>query len=194
MPDREEAVKALDRLSDDQLHDVVHVLANDPRVKRRKGWRGWWYRYAGSVAFLALVFLGAWGFIRLEGFHVGPIDVVGTTEANEEAIRQINAERAARTDVVASIIHDFCTTNNEQDTLLASLVKVSVDSGATFGKGIDLSQLTDFDIQVLTSIAKVQQLSEDTDTHLTRLFERKLKSLQNTTDCEAKVASFLNAG
>lgn len=154
-PDREEAIKALDRLTDDELHDVIHALAEDPRVKRRKGLRGWWYRYAGSVAFVALIVIAAVGFFRTDA----------AIDGNDQAIATINKERAARVDTVSGVIDLFCTTNNDQDFLLGTLVEISL-SGP---RPEDLTQR---------------------QRRFIRIFEDALAELEDPEDCVALVKSF----
>ncbi len=67
MPDRDEALRALKGLSRDELYAVVGELVIDPRVRRREGLRGWYYRYAGSIAFAVLIVLSAAGFFAIQG-------------------------------------------------------------------------------------------------------------------------------
>lgn len=102
-------MRAIDRLSDADLHAIVHRMIEDPRVRQRAGFRGWWYRYAGSVAFVTLIAIAAAGFFKVE-----------------DTVDRIEAERAARAGSVAGIIQLFCATDNEQDALLAQLVGVSL--------------------------------------------------------------------
>lgn len=168
-PEREEAVKALDRLSDEQLHDVIHSLTQDPRVKRRVGFKGWWYRYAGSVAFVSIVLTGAAGFF-----------VVDNT------IDTIEAERAARAESVSGIIDLFCSTNNAQDAALASLVDVSLNGQDSFGKGVE--DLSAFATAVVTAIREVQ--AKSADPVLTEVFEEVLADLKEPTRCGQLVRRF----
>lgn len=140
--------------------------------QRRTGLGGWWAKYAGSVAFVALIILGATGFFKIQN--------------NVDAIQQ---ERIARVDATSGIIRLFCDTNNEQDTTLAKLVEVSLNGG-TFGEGLDPAKLTQFDIAVLTSIAKVQRMTRDT-TQI-KVFRRELARLQDELPCGVLVESFLS--
>ena len=97
MPDRDEALAALRGLSEHDLKLVVGELTLDPRVRRREGFRGWWYRYAGSVAFVALVILGAAGFFYVQHFNVQLRDgLVANCENNANPLREYLAGEAQR--------------------------------------------------------------------------------------------------
>lgn len=67
---------------------------------------------------------------------------------------------------------------------LARLVNVSLQP-VEFGKGTDLSSLTEFDIAVQKAIAKVQKLQPDTSQTLT--FRVELKNLEKNTTCDITV-------
>lgn len=171
MPDREEAYRALDRLSDEELHEIVHRIAQDPRVLRSTGIKGWWRRYAGSIAFLSLIALAALGFWQ-----------------QGRTLDRIEQERTDRTESVTGIIEEFCGTNNKQDRTLARLVEVSLGGGG-FGEEVDPDSLTPFDLRVLTTISTVQAMTKDSQ--LERVFERELKDLQDDTSCRALVKNFV---
>jgi hypothetical protein len=111
-----------------------------------------------------------------------------------DAVATAEAERAARAESVKGIVDLFCAIDNNQDSILAELVAASVESGGTFGKGIDLTALTDFDVAVLSSIAKVQELDAGaSDTHLERTFERNLRELEDLTPCQEIIDRYVEA-
>lgn len=110
----------------------------------------------------------------------------------EGSIDDINTEREQRKLVVAQQVENTCTDNNEQDSTLAKLVAVSVQGQtAGFGSGIDPTLLTPFDVQVLTSIAKVQELSQQDNDELEQVFAKTLADLRAKRDCEEIVAAYL---
>ena len=94
-------------------------------------------------------------------------------------------QRDERIDANATIIESSCLTNNEQDEILAPLVRVSIDPGSsTFGSNIDPADLTTFDKQVIASIAKVQMLAaEGEPTEQELVFRRQWRRLEEETPC-----------
>jgi hypothetical protein len=102
---------------------------------------------------------------------------------------RIEDERAARAASITGIIDLFCSDNNAQDRTLAHLVEVSLSGDASFGAGLDPNALTPFDIQVLTSIGKVQELTEDNS--MQRVFRQELANLQDEDNCEGLISKFL---
>jgi hypothetical protein len=108
-----------------------------------------------------------------------------------EHVDDIEAERQDRIQNMAGIIDDNCETNNEQDQLLATLVAVSISGNSSFGDGIDRTQLTEFEAQVLAAINKVQSLQGDQRDVLTSVFEKKLADLRDLTDCAEAVSRFI---
>lgn len=125
MPDRDEALKALQELSDEELREIVDELVRDPRVRRREGWRGWWYRYAGSVAFVTLILIGAAGFFRIESVAEDAHDAA--TSANQTA-----AEVEAFTIRLREAQVESCERNNDtRRALIGSLRKQNHDSRQT---------------------------------------------------------------
>lgn len=112
-----------------------------------------------------------------------------------QAVEDINTERSARSEVVAGVINQFCEDNNGQDDTLAALVAASLkQSGGGFGEGVDTSQLTAFDVQVIASIQRIQAASGQKANMLTDIFQKKLEALRKRQDCEELVQSFVTAG
>lgn len=110
------------------------------------------------------------------------------------AVAVAERERSERADSVAGVIELFCDIDNVQDTTLADLVEVSIGSGdSSFGEGIDLSALSEFDLAVLASIAKVQELQATIEGGLSKVFREKLAELRDLTPCGRIVALFLAA-
>lgn len=66
MPDRKEIIDAIDAMTDEERSELLEQIVHDPRAKRRAGVRGWWYRYAGSVAFGLLILISAGGFFAID--------------------------------------------------------------------------------------------------------------------------------
>lgn len=133
------------------------------------------------------------GVIFISAAAATAILLSGAITDNEDAIDQIQVERSARIDTVAGIIDQNCSTNNAQDRLLARLLRVSANPDAGgFGAGVDLSTLSSFDLQVLGSIAKVQELTaEGPPNRLQRVFNAKRKELEALTPCQQLVARYL---
>jgi hypothetical protein len=90
LPDRQEALAALQGLSEHDLKLVIGELVLDPRVRRREGMRGWWYRYAGSVAFICLIAVAALGFTVLQNQQTQLVNgLVTGCEQNGNPLRAI---------------------------------------------------------------------------------------------------------
>lgn len=140
------------------------------------------------VPFVLVVLLAAFALYKVEGVAD---DAKATADATAAAVVTIEAERSQRIEVVGQIIKFTCEDNNSQDDTLAALVAVSL-SGSGFTEGIDRSRLTPFDLQVLTTLAKIQRLSQGANSHLNRVFERKLRALRDLRECPTIVESYLN--
>jgi hypothetical protein len=67
-PDRDEVLAALQKLPPAELHQVLGAIVMDPRVRRREGLRGFWLRYAGSIAFVAVVIFCAAGLFYVQHY------------------------------------------------------------------------------------------------------------------------------
>lgn len=135
-----------------------------------------------------LIFLVVFSLIGIKAVNVASDASKAADDANA-AIKAAEAERAARTETVTQVISLGCNTDNSQDLLLARLVAASLDeSAASFGSGVDPSSLTAFDMQVLTTIAKV---AAETPTALTSRFRHVLAKLRNTQNCQAIVDAYL---
>lgn len=118
--------------------------------------------------------------------------IFGIVVAMAVALHRFENERAERSESVAGHIALTCETDNDQDRLLAKLVRVSLEGG-TFGANIDPSDLTPADVAVLGSIAKVQALAaEAPPTQQQRVFESELENLDRLTPCQALVARYLS--
>ena len=104
----------------------------------------------------------------------------------------VGNEREARVDTAATVIALGCETDNSQDETLAALVEISLDPGAAaFGANIDTSKLTQFDVKVIASIARVQQLAADAPpTEQEEVFNRQLAELNDLQPCEALAQAY----
>lgn len=103
-------------------------------------------------------------------------------------------EREARAAVQSEINRYVCQENNKQDTILADLLDISLNGSQTFGQDIDPSQLTEFDIAVLSSIGKVQELTQaGPPTEQEEVFQDALVKLRNKAPCNAIANAFLEA-
>lgn len=136
---------------------------------------------------LVVVSLGAW---QLESRQD---ELAETQDAIVDTQEQLQTERLVRSRVQGEINRYVCTENNNQDRILAGLIEVSVGGSAAFGKGIDRSLLSPFDREVLSSITKVQRLTEGQGDELKSAFRRALRELQAETPCAAVVKAFLAA-
>lgn len=168
-PDREEAIRALDRLSDEEIHDIVHRIAQDPRASRATGLQAKWRRWSGTIAFAFLVAFGAIGFWQVGG-----------------AVDQINKERAARTTSVSGIINQICQTNNSQDLLLALLVNASTGQMQV----VTIPNATKFDLAVEQTIAKYQEAARDSSSSYLETFRKVEAELVDTDNCKDLVKHF----
>ena len=109
-----------------------------------------------------------------------------------DAVATAEAERAARAQSVKGVITLFCGTDNEQDTILADLLRVTVEGNTQFGEGVEPTSLAPFDLQVLTAIVKVQQLQRASGTDETQaIFTAKLRELEDLLPCERIVRLYL---
>lgn len=104
----------------------------------------------------------------------------------------VGDEREARVDTAATVIALGCETDNSQDETLAALVEISLDPGAAaFGANIDASKLTPFDMKVITSIARVQQLTQEAPpTKQEEVFTRQLAELNDLQPCAALAQAY----
>lgn len=159
-----------------QIDDIrAHATATEARVKLAiRALR------IGSGLFLAAIVVA-----------VIALGNVATDASN--AVETAEAERDQRSASVSGVISLFCDINNEQDRLLADLVAASIGSGedSSFGAGLDPATLTEFDLAVLASIAKVQMQTADTNGTLPAVFQKKLKQLQDLTPCATIVSLYL---
>lgn len=101
MERREKLIEALEHLEPEQAA-ALRSLLEDPRVRRRPGLAGWWAKYRGAVAWVALLLICAFGFY------------------------QQDVERGNRIDTVSGVFTLFCQANNQQDERLGGLVAVSL--------------------------------------------------------------------
>lgn len=107
-------------------------------------------------------------------------------------IEIIGNERADRVAANAEVIELTCERNNAQDELLGELVSVS-QGGDTFGSNIDPADLTEQDIAILTSIAKVQKLAKEApQTEQQKIFEDAEDRLTHPPDCAAIKSRYLS--
>lgn len=120
-------------------------------------------------------------------------DIVATQGAIIDTQRDVRHERTVRVEVQAEINRYVCTENNKQDRILAGLIEISIGGNSSFGNGIDRSKLSNFDIQVLEAIERVQKLTESQPDALKDAFNRALLQLQAETPCNAVVKAFLAA-
>jgi hypothetical protein len=81
----------------------------------------------------------------------------------------------------ASVNAFFCSENNRQDRALGRLL-AAADTQGGFGAGVDRSRLTQFDRQVLSTIAKVQQVSPQNKS-VRKAFRNEQVRLQKDTPC-----------
>lgn len=106
----------------------------------------------------------------------------------EQNFNATEHERDARAQVATGIIYSGCTSDNQQDKLLAQLVTVSL-SPPKFGEGIPPAKLTDFDQQVLAAIDRVQTLTaqltsqDEGQADQQHVFEIKLAELNDLRPC-----------
>lgn len=113
------------------------------------------------------------------------------TKENSDAIQQSKDERTARVKVSAEINRYVCSENNKQDRILASLIEASLGGGGSFANGLDTSELSSFDKEVLISISKIQALSEgDQPAGFEAVFKRALAQLRTETPCSELVSAF----
>jgi hypothetical protein len=94
-----------------------------PHFDEDGGFAEWWRRWVGSIAFALLIALGIVGFTKLENTDD---EIAAAVKATNDNLAAIEAERASRVEAVTSVIQLFCNTNNEQDTILAGLINVSL--------------------------------------------------------------------
>lgn len=139
---------------------------------------------------LFLVIVGALGFYKIEA-NLNKTDSIA--KGNRENQERLTKERLVRSKVQAEINRYVCNENNKQDRILAGLIEVSIGGQSSFGHGVDLSSLTDFDKQVIASIGRVQKLTEADPAQFKEVFERALRQLQATTPCGTVVRAFLAA-
>lgn len=118
------------------------------------------------------------------------------SDAQADIVRtqnQLTRERLVRSKVQAEINRYVCSENNKQDRILAGLIEVSIGGESSFGSGIDKSNLSPFDLEVIRSIGKIQRLSEGGSDKLKVAFQKALEQLQEETPCHAVVKAFLAA-
>lgn len=139
---------------------------------------------------LFLLGVGAWGAYRIE---TRQNEQQETQERIEKTQRGLEVERRVRSQVQGEINRYVCSENNNQDQVLAGLIEVSLGGQSSFGDGIDRSRLSPFDLAVVSSINKVQKLSEGKSNQLTAAFEKALEELREKTPCAEIVRAFLVA-
>jgi hypothetical protein len=130
-------------------------------------------------------------FIALGIFFVCSVIVVWQIVSYLDDIQD---ERQARSESISGIIELNCTTNNQQDALLAQLVEASLNQQG-FAVGVQVN-LTAFDRNVIQTVRKVQKAesksAEDTPTALESVFDDALEDLKDTESCDQLVSSFLS--
>lgn len=130
------------------------------------------------------------GWVVAAAMFLAPLAIVGKQQSdltdlearNRSAIERINEERVQRLRVQAAFNTFVCGENQEQDDILATLVEASLAS-QTFGAGLDLSSLSEFELGVLAAIAKIQRLAEEEQAGLQRVFRQALADLRDEADC-----------
>lgn len=142
-----------------------------------------------QVFLLAVVTLGA---LKLESRQN---DLAETQTDIQQTQKQLDKERVVRSKVQAQINHYVCSENNQQDRLLAGLIQVSIGGSSTFGQGIDQTQLSVFQREVLEAVGRIQELSESAGQgdEFKSVFQRALEELRSETPCGTVVKAFLAA-
>lgn len=150
--------------------------------ERRRGEK---LRYIGIQTILGLLAL-----LVLTSMYGAFIDAPRQRAEIRESIAKIEDERTDRIDSASATILLGCLTDNGQDKLLAKLVEVSL-AGGTFGANIDPSQLTPFQLDVISAIAAVQQIAADAPpTKQERVFAKKLAELKDLMPCDEIVEAY----
>lgn len=141
---------------------------------------------------LFLLLVVTWGAYRIE---VRQDTQAENTEAIAKTQQRLQHERVLRSKVQSEINRYVCNENNKQDRILAGLVQVALGGQSTFGEGIDRSQLTHFDMEVVATIAKIQRLGETSSSQggFRKAYEQALHQLQEETPCKTLVTAFLVA-
>lgn len=140
---------------------------------------------------LFLLVVGCWGAYRLEVRQDDQAEITAEISKTQDRLAH---ERVVRSKVQSEINRYVCNENNKQDRILAGLIEVSLGGQSSFGAGLDLSQLTEFELEVVKAIGRVQELTEaGGDSEAKSAFERALRELQEETPCTTVVQAFLAA-
>lgn len=113
-------------------------------------------------------------------------------ENAEQAVAAAESERLARVSTVSDVINVLCLTNNSQDLTLGDLVAVSIAPEDAFGSTIDPNDLDTFDLQVLASIARIQEIQGESP--LVETFRETLRDLQDLTPCKELLEDYRDGG
>lgn len=139
---------------------------------------------------VAIVVIGTFVGFAATGYSIKQAD--DAAQDAQGAVDAINGETDARRAAFSETIDTFCDENNRQDRLLAQVLSVAVNETPPFGAGINPDNLSPFDLRVIATIARIQNLSvSGPPSPLQTKLEEQIRELKDLTPCEVLVKLYL---